>query len=120
MKSNRTLNVICDECYQESSLSPHDQKVIYEQGYIRCKHCAMAVGFEETISQKIRTIMLLTFFVASALTILAVVLSHFIGDNALPASIAIIVVVMNLVVISIASSQPIKLVSSMRNYAVSH
>ena len=120
MKINRMLNVICDECYQESSLSPHDQKIIYEQGYIRCKHCALAVGFEETISQKIKTGLLLAFFIASALTILAVVLSHFIGSDALPASVALIVVVMDIVVISIASSQPIKLVSSMRGYAITH
>ncbi|MZI95358.1 hypothetical protein F9817_19470 [Vibrio sp. CAIM 722] len=114
MKTKRHIDVICDECYQEFSLTPHDQKNIAEYGHIHCKHCSTMVTFEDTISHKLKSFALLSFYLINTITILTIMLSHLVMENGYPATYALASVGLYIIVMMAMKGNPSKLVSIMK------
>lgn len=108
--THQHINVICEQCYQEFSLSHHELRQRLSSQQFVCPHCHESVMLQETIGQKMMRSGLKILFTVNAVVILSVISSHLFCDAGLPPIIGLFCLLTNFLMGYVFKRNSVKLV----------
>ncbi|SJL83963.1 hypothetical protein [Vibrio palustris] len=111
---SQRITVICEQCYQEFSLSSNELHQHSQSHQLTCQHCHEPVMMKETIGQKIVRSSLNIAFVINIIVFASIISSHMLYEIGLPISIALLCVIIHLLVMFVFKPQSIKLIAAVK------
>ena len=117
---SQPIDVICEQCYQEFSLSHDELRRRSSAHQLVCPHCHENMTLQETISQKIIQRGITVLFTVNMVILLCVISSHLISEIGLSPLIGVGCVLLNVLMTYSRKPTSVRLISTTKRTTLMH